>query len=89
MGVDFLSMLSLSYKQPKKHVHGPLGPLVPNTRRGNHSTPKPPSKHSIWVPYGIPSGSHMGPTWDLQPGSRWVPYGLAHIGYGLAQIYPT
>ena len=37
--------------------------------------------------YKIPSKhAYMGPIWGVQPGSTWVPYGLAHIG--VAQMGP-
>ena len=42
-----------------------------------------PSKHvymgPIWVQYGLP-------IWGVQPGSAWVPYGLAHMS--VAQMGP-
>ena len=29
--------------------------------------------------YGTHMGTSMGPIWAVQPGSIWVPYGLAHV----------
>ncbi|KAH3850615.1 hypothetical protein DPMN_093039 [Dreissena polymorpha] len=37
--------------------------------------PRDPSKQSIWDPYGHLYGL---PTWEVQPGSTWVPSGLPH-----------
>ena len=42
---------------------------------GFQSNIKHPSKHA-----------YMGPIWGVQPGSAWVPYGLAHMPF--AQMGP-
>ena len=43
-----------------------------------YGTHKVPMWVFIWALYGK---TNVGPTWDLQPGSRWGPHGQAHMGY--------